>query len=212
MLGMPRRTYRYDAEQGWELYNQMSSYGAYLLGVATLIGVWNLVRSLKRGAVAGNDPWAAPSLEWSIPSPPPDYNFATLPKVTSRYPLWDLKSPDLSRDVPHDAEGEARIDVALGGREVAHGVQVATTPDTDPARRPVRPEHAHRTARELGIAMPLPTIKPLIAALGIVVMFTGPLFLNTDKTSVGVGLMLAGAAILVGALYLWLLSPLEEEH
>jgi heme/copper-type cytochrome/quinol oxidase subunit 1 len=53
-----------------------------------LIFVYNLVRSARSGAVAGNDPWGAPSLEWAIPSPPPAYNFGTLPRVHSLDPLW----------------------------------------------------------------------------------------------------------------------------
>src|SRR5487761_1925343 len=85
LAGMPRRIYRYDAGQGFDMYNLISSYGAYLLGFATLIFIWNALRSRKHGAVAGHNPWNAPSLEWSIPSPPPDYNFATIPTVTSRY-------------------------------------------------------------------------------------------------------------------------------
>ncbi len=89
LAGMPRRIYRYDAGQGFDVYNLISSYGAYLLGFATLLFVWNFIRSRKHGAVAGHNPWNAASLEWSIPSPPPDYNFAQIPMVTSRYPLWD---------------------------------------------------------------------------------------------------------------------------
>jgi cytochrome c oxidase subunit 1 len=44
--------------------------------------------------LAGNDPWDAWTLEWSTPSPPPPYNFATDPVVRSRRPLWDLKHPN----------------------------------------------------------------------------------------------------------------------
>jgi cytochrome c oxidase subunit 1 len=55
---------------------------------------WNAIVSLRRGAVAGNDPWDAWTLEWSTTSPPPEYNFATMPTVRSRRPLWDLKHPD----------------------------------------------------------------------------------------------------------------------
>ncbi|HEY8176898.1 MAG TPA: cytochrome c oxidase subunit I [Gemmatimonadaceae bacterium] len=94
LMGMPRRTWVYDAGQGLEVFNLMSSIGAYIQAVSVMIFVWNLWSSRKRGAVAGNDPWGAPTLEWSIPSPPPEYNFATIPTVTSRYPLWDRKSAE----------------------------------------------------------------------------------------------------------------------
>jgi cytochrome c oxidase subunit I len=94
MLGMPRRIYTYDAGRGWEIWNQLSSLGALIQGVAILVFAWNAIVSLRRGAIAGNDPWDAWTLEWSTTSPPPEYNFATLPEVRSRRPLWDLKHPD----------------------------------------------------------------------------------------------------------------------
>jgi len=62
--------------------------------IAVLIFSYNLVRSYFRGANAGDDPWDAWTLEWSIPSPPPEYNFAVEPVVRSRRPLWDLKHPE----------------------------------------------------------------------------------------------------------------------
>jgi cytochrome c oxidase subunit 1 len=86
MLGMPRRIYTYDAGQGWELFNMMSTLGAFLLAPATLIFVFNFFRSKKSGAPAPANAWDAATLEWSIPSPPPEYNFAQIP-VALRYPL-----------------------------------------------------------------------------------------------------------------------------
>ncbi len=88
-LGMPRRIYTYSPDQGWALLNAISSAGAFVLAFSILIFLINIVRSMRSGELAGNNPWGAPSLEWSIPSPPPAYNFAVLPKVSSRYPLWD---------------------------------------------------------------------------------------------------------------------------
>jgi cytochrome c oxidase subunit I+III len=60
--------------------------------------------SLRRGALAGDNPWQSDGLEWSMPSPPPVYAFERLPLVTSRHPLWD--SHDEFAD-PHD---ERRLD------------------------------------------------------------------------------------------------------
>ena len=94
MLGMPRRIYTYEAGRGWEIWNQLSTLGALFQAAAILVFAWNAIVSLRRGAVAGNDPWDAWTLEWSTTSPPPEYNFATLPEVHSRRPLWDLKHPD----------------------------------------------------------------------------------------------------------------------
>jgi cytochrome c oxidase subunit 1 len=87
--GMPRRVYTYDAGQGLTLVNQLSTVGAYAIAVATLVFLVNLVRSRRAGAVAGNNPWEAPTIEWSTSSPPPAYNYATIPTIWSRYPLWD---------------------------------------------------------------------------------------------------------------------------
>src|SRR6185295_5381309 len=144
----------------------LSSIGAYIQAVSVIIFAWNLWSSRRRGAIAGNDPWGAPTLEWSIPSPPPDYNFATIPTVTSRYPLWDRKSPELTREVPHTREGERAINVDVAGKHVGRidhaignprGAPAGEVPSAVPARIP--------SAKELGIPMPNPSIKPLFAAL-----------------------------------------------
>ena len=91
LLGMPRRIYTYDAGQGWELFNLMSTSGSFLQAVGMLIFFYNMWKSYRQPMTAPADPWGSPTLEWTIPSPPPDYNFAKLPQVTSRYPLWDEK-------------------------------------------------------------------------------------------------------------------------
>jgi len=88
LLGMPRRTWTYMEDLGFEVMNQYSTVGAFLLGGSTLIFVWNLVRSARKGEEAPANPWGAPTLEWSIPSPPPHYNYGELPTVRRRDPLW----------------------------------------------------------------------------------------------------------------------------
>jgi cytochrome c oxidase subunit I len=93
MLGMPRRIYTYAPGRGWELWNLLSSAGVALQALAVLCFVWNVIRSLRQGPPAGDDPWDAWTLEWTTTSPPPEYNFETLPEVQSRRPLWDLKHP-----------------------------------------------------------------------------------------------------------------------
>ena len=92
--GMPRSIYTYEADRGWSTLNLVVSIGGVLQGIAVLIFAYNLIRSYFRGRIAGNDPWDAWTLEWSIPSPPPEYNFAFEPVVRSRRPLWDLKHPE----------------------------------------------------------------------------------------------------------------------
>jgi cytochrome c oxidase subunit 1 len=88
MHGMPRRTFTYQAGLGFEAMNLMATVGSFILGGSMLIFVWNLLRSLRKGRVAGANPWAAPTLEWSLPSPPPHYNFRTIPVIAHRDPLW----------------------------------------------------------------------------------------------------------------------------
>jgi cytochrome c oxidase subunit I len=94
LLGMPRRIYTYEPGRGWDTLNLVVSIGALIQAVAILVFVVNLILSYWKGARAGKDPWDAWTLEWSVSSPPPAYNFASIPTVTSRRPLWDLKHPE----------------------------------------------------------------------------------------------------------------------
>jgi cytochrome c oxidase subunit 1 len=100
LLGMPRRTYTYAAELGLAGLNRLSTIGAFLLGVATLLFLWNLWRTRTRGAVAPADPWGGATLEWGIPSPPPPYNFSVIPTVTSRLPRWRTEHHEPMADPP----------------------------------------------------------------------------------------------------------------
>ncbi len=94
LLGMPRRIYTYDASRGWEMWNLIVSFGVIFQVAGVLMWVVNVVRSYYKGKIAGNDPWDAWTLEWAASSPPPEYNFAAIPVVRSRRPLWDLKHPE----------------------------------------------------------------------------------------------------------------------
>lgn len=92
LLGMPRRVYTYAPGMGFDAMNMMSTIGALLLAVSVAVFVVNFLTSVRSGKVAGNDPWGGASLEWAIPSPPPAYNFASLPVVHSLDPLWHTES------------------------------------------------------------------------------------------------------------------------
>jgi cytochrome c oxidase subunit 1 len=87
LLGMPRRIYTYPSELGLDGLNLMSTLGALLTGVSLLIFFYNVWASRREPRV-GRNPWAAATLEWAMPSPPPVYNFSVLPTVNSRLPLW----------------------------------------------------------------------------------------------------------------------------
>jgi cytochrome c oxidase subunit I len=101
LLGMPRQIYTYEPDRGWGTLNMIVSAGGFIQAIAVLIFVYNMVHSYFRGETAGADPWDAWTLEWSVPSPPPPYNFAIDPVVASRRPLWDLKHPE-DQDAPYE--------------------------------------------------------------------------------------------------------------
>jgi cytochrome c oxidase subunit I len=191
----------------------MSSIGAYIQVVAVVIGFWNLLKSWKSGERAGNDPWGAPTLEWSIPSPPPEYNFAVIPTVTSRYPLWDKKSPELTKDVPHTREGERAINVDVGGKHVGHIDHAIGNPPGGP----VNADHSRDdapvlTAKQLGIPMPNPSIKPLFVALWMVLMFASLLPMHLGQPKLAIAGIITFALLMTLTLYGWLLTPLEDAH
>src|SRR5947209_2386382 len=93
LLGMPRRIYTYEPGRGWDTWNVIVTVGVFFQAAGILVFLGNLLWSYFRGKAAGSDPWDAWTLEWSTNSPPPAYNFHTIPTVQSRRPLWDLKHP-----------------------------------------------------------------------------------------------------------------------
>jgi cytochrome c oxidase subunit 1 len=214
LMGMPRRIYTYEAGQGWELFNLMSTYGTIILIIGTAFFTWNFFRSFKVGAIAGNDPWGGGTLEWSIPSPPPEYNFAKIPKVTSRYPMWDMKSPALTAEVPHTVNGDKRVDVDVASKHAGSGHPNPIGNDPKQAAESgAHVEHATgKSAKDLHIPMPNPTIKPLICAAGMIIMFSGLIFIHTGKMPLALATMIGGALIMVNSLYAWVLTPLEDAH
>jgi cytochrome c oxidase subunit 1 len=108
MWGMPRRIYTYSADLGFNTLNLVATIGAFLIAVSVLLFIVNVITTMRKPANApAADPWSGATLEWSISSPPPEYNFAVTPRVHGRDPLWHLTDAD-------------RAQAAGGGREEIH--------------------------------------------------------------------------------------------
>ncbi|MCW3039009.1 MAG: ctaD [Solirubrobacterales bacterium] len=97
--GMPRRVYEYPNVGHLELYNLISTVGSFILALGVGMTVVNVMLSLKKGAIAGPDPWKANTLEWFTTSPPPVNNFDTVPRIRSVEPMKDIR-----RQVARQAE------------------------------------------------------------------------------------------------------------
>jgi cytochrome c oxidase subunit I len=97
LQGMPRRVQTYEAGIGLELGNLVSSLGALIMGLGGLLFIYSLARDFFKGEKAGADPWDGRTLEWATSSPPPVYNFAELPYIEDRDPVWVRKHPELIR-------------------------------------------------------------------------------------------------------------------
>jgi heme/copper-type cytochrome/quinol oxidase subunit 3 len=88
---MPRRIYTYAPHMGWDFWNYWETVNAYIILVSFIVLAINVWWSLQYGERASADPWDARTLEWSAPTPPPVYNFATVPSVTARDAFWVAK-------------------------------------------------------------------------------------------------------------------------
>ncbi|MEZ5382116.1 MAG: cytochrome c oxidase subunit I [Microthrixaceae bacterium] len=104
MEGMSRRIFTYSDYQGFNLWNLVATLGSYVLAVGVamfLANVFLSYRSHKANPVdVGPDPWDARTLEWTIQSPPPEYNFDPIPVVHEVDEAWHLK-------YGHDEDGRA---------------------------------------------------------------------------------------------------------
>jgi cytochrome c oxidase subunit I len=122
--GMTRRVYTYPHTMPWDTLNLITSIGAWLIGLSFLLLTINLIRSLLSAPTASPNPWKASGLEWSLPSPPPIYNYLWIPHVSSRTPLWTEDSPA----------------VATGLRVDVREVMVTTVTDAQPDMREPVPD------------------------------------------------------------------------
>jgi cytochrome c oxidase subunit 1/cytochrome c oxidase subunit I+III len=171
ILGMPRRNWTYHPGVGWQVYNFIESIGAYILASGLVLMVVNLFVSRFRGEIAGNDPFHGDTLEWSISSPPPAYNYAVIPTVTSAYPMWDEE--DRKRD------GE-RLDRGEGLLELGHETPATTAQDA---------------VWDETLYMPPHSLWPPVTAFMLAGTFAGLLM---QHYAVAAAFVVAGALALVG--------------
>jgi cytochrome c oxidase subunit I+III len=146
LQGMPRRVYTYSEASGWEALNLLSTAGAIMIAVSMLVFAGNVLRSWRRGALAPDNPWNAAGLEWATSSPPPSYNFAEIPVVNSRAPLWEKDFPSA---------------VVRGLPDEAASLLVTRVHDAEPDHVGILPE---------------PSLWPLLAAIATTGLFIGTVF------------------------------------
>ncbi|MCU7556033.1 cytochrome c oxidase subunit I [Alteromonas sp. ASW11-19] len=118
LLGMPRRVFTYQSEQGWDWLNLSSSVGGFVLATGLVMVALDVILHFKFGPKAKPNPWRADTLEWAAGMPPLSYNFASIPTIKTRHPLWD--SPGLIQSIPAGAHGLARIE---HGRRELYGTE-----------------------------------------------------------------------------------------
>ncbi len=108
LLGMPRRIYTYPTGLGWDWPNLISSIGSFVMAIGIATVLLDIVLHFRFGLPAKENPWHADTLEWATSLPPTSYNFASLPEVRGRHPLWD--DPSLPQSIAHGEHALAVID------------------------------------------------------------------------------------------------------
>jgi cytochrome c oxidase subunit 1 len=116
--GMPRRTFTYDTNMGWDTANLISTVGAMILGVGMAIYFTVIVYTYLKGQRVGRDPWDGRTLEWSIPNPPPEYNFAVTPTVHARDAFWYEKHHQ--DEIAQEKAEHAKAEASHGGIHMPH--------------------------------------------------------------------------------------------
>jgi cytochrome c oxidase subunit 1 len=182
LQGMVRRTWKYAPETGLEPWNIAVTIGAFIIALGVLVFIYNWFTSRRRGKDSGLDPWDARTVEWMIPNPTPEYNFAAPIEVTRLDHFWHLK-------YDQDAEGRA-----------------VRRPEADELVE--RLDHDGRNPAE-PIHLPNPSYFPLVMASGLPLVFYGIIY---HTTAWGKALIALGAVVALTGLIGWGIEPLEEPH
>ena len=197
--GMPRRIQSYDSIMGWDFWNMVATIGAFFIAVSTLVFIHAAFRSLRKGELAGDDPWDARTLEWTISSPPPVYNFATIPTVHSRDPHWEAKYGNGGHIAPvlvavvGGSNGTEGIQEAGGGQALG---AAASELDSDH-------QEGHHS-----IHMPAMSYYPILVALGLTIGGFGVIYHGTLTWA----LAAVGGGIALVATYALSFEPASESE
>ncbi len=183
LLGMPRRVYTYADYPGWATLNMLTSVGSFIFAIGVLLFFVNVARSLRVGAKASSNPWDAPTLEWSVPSPPPPYNFGVIPTVASRHPLWESR-----------LEENGALSCLDRGMLLDSGKETVATTALD-------------AQPDMILEMPEDSYAPAVLALGMSVFFVGLLLRNW--IAVGGGALIVAGGLLT---WLWPSRALRERE
>ncbi|TDF97280.1 cytochrome c oxidase subunit I [Paenibacillus piri] len=109
LMGMPRRVFTYQPGVGLEQGNLISTFGAFLMGIGTIAFIINVIAAARSPKNAPADPWDGRSLEWSIPSPPPEYNFKQTPLVRGLDAFWKEKMAGNKEMTPAEPIGSIHM-------------------------------------------------------------------------------------------------------
>jgi cytochrome c oxidase subunit I len=185
--GMPRRIYTYPEGFGWDMWNLVSTVGAFVIALSILVFIINIVLSARAGELSGPDPWDARTIEWTIAGPPPPHNFDVLPAITARDELWHRKyaggdEHSAPRRVPAGASAD-------------HGTGIDQELAADPDVKTAGDGHA--------IHMPDPSYWPLVLSLGMPLAGWGVVLGSVVLMGVGTLVTLVG-------MFGWVLEPSTE--
>jgi cytochrome c oxidase subunit 1 len=128
--GMPRRYADYLQEDGFTLFNQISTVGSFILAASTLPFLWNVYITWRSAPkVEVDDPWGfGGSLEWATSCPPPRHNFVSLPRIRSERPAYDLHHPEVAA-MDHPVPAQTPLDLVYGEAERQGQEEVLNQPN-----------------------------------------------------------------------------------
>ncbi|WP_189014737.1 cytochrome c oxidase subunit I [Paenibacillus marchantiophytorum] len=109
LMGMPRRVFTYQPGYDLEVGNLVSTVGAFLMGIGTLVFLINIIATQRKPKTALADPWDGRTLEWAIPSPAPEYNFKQTPLVRGLDALWKEKMAGNKEMTPAEPVGSIHM-------------------------------------------------------------------------------------------------------